>query len=249
MNGEKISAKEHLMPLQQKYLAFDIETAVEFPSQAPDWRAHRPLRISCAATLASDEAGVRLWHGRTKEGTPTPRMQGVEAACLVEYLADMVKGGYQILTWNGLAFDFDILAEESGATDVCKRLAWDHVDMMFHFFCKQGYRVALDSAAKGMGLSGKTQGMSGILAPRMWAEGRYQEVLDYVSQDAKVTLNLAQKCQQNRKLHWITQKGTRQSLDLPDGWLSAKAACLLPKPDTSWMRNPASRDEFIAWLR
>ncbi len=237
------------MPTHHKYLAFDIETATEFPTSAPDWRSYRPLGISCAATLASDTAAARVWHGQTGKGTPAPRMQKAEAGSLVEYLASMVKAGYQILTWNGLAFDFDILTEESGAKDVCKQLAWDHVDMMFHVFCKQGYRVALDKAAQGMGIPGKTQGMSGILAPQLWAEGRYQEVLDYVSQDVQVTMNLAQKCQQSRKFHWITQKGTRQSLDLPGGWLTAKAAYSLPTPDTSWMRNPASRDEFIAWLR
>jgi hypothetical protein len=123
------------------------------------------------------------------------------------------------------------------------------VDMMFHVFCKQGYRVALDKAAQGMGLPGKTAGMSGILAPQLWADGRFQEVLDYVSQDVQVALNLAQKCEQVGKFRWITQKGTRQWMDLPSGWLAAKNAFLLPKPDTSWMRSPASRDEFIAWLR
>jgi len=232
-----------------RYLAFDIETATVLPDETADWHRHRPLGISCAATLASDETSPMLWHGMTAKGSPAGRMQQNEAAEFVEYLARMTGDGYRILTWNGLAFDFNILAEESAAKDICKRLAWDHVDMMFHVFCKQGYRVALDKAAQGMGVPGKTQGMSGILAPQLWAEGRYQEVLDYVRQDVRVTLNLAQKCQQTRKFRWVTQKGTRQWLDLPDGWLTAKTAYLLPKPDTSWMRNPASRDGFIAWLR
>jgi hypothetical protein len=233
----------------QKCLSFDIETAVEFPASAPDWRPYRPLGIACAATLASDQAAARLWHGRTADGAPAPRMLKADAAALVDYLAGMAAEGYTILTWNGLAFDFDILAEESAAEDLCKRLAWDHVDMMFHVFCKQGYRVALDKAAQGMGIPGKTQGMSGILAPQLWAAGRYQEVFDYVIQDVRVALNLGQKCQQAGKFRWITQKGTRQSLDLPDGWLAAKTAFLLPRPDTSWMRNPASREDFVAWLR
>ncbi len=176
-------------------------------------------------------------------------MRQQEAVTLVEYLGRMTVDGYRILTWNGLDFDFNILAEESAAKDICKQLAWDHIDMMFHVFCMQGYRVALDRAAQGMGIAGKTQGISGVLAPRLWAEGRYQEVLDYVSQDVRITLNLAQKCQESSKFRWITQKGTRQWIDLPDGWLAAKAAYVLPKPDTSWMRNPASRDEFIAWLQ
>ena len=187
------------MPKSQKYLAFDIETAAEFPASALDWRPYRPLGISCAATLASDETSARVWHGQTADGAPAPRMQKADAVGLVDYLASMTKAGYTILTWNGLAFDFDILAEESAAKDICKRLAWDHVDMMFHVFCKQGYRVALDKAAQGMRIPGKPQGMSGILAPQLWAEGRYQEVLDYVGQDVRIARNLAQKCQQSGK--------------------------------------------------
>ena len=237
------------MPKQAKYLAFDIETAAVLPEETVDWFKYRPLGISCAATYASDEAAAKVWHGKTAEGSPAERMQRPEAAELVDYLARMAGEGYLILTWNGLAFDFDILAEESAAKETCKRLAWDHVDMMFHVFCKQGYRVALDKAAQGMGIPGKTQGMSGILAPQHWAEGRYQEVLDYVSQDVRAALTLAQKCEQAGKFRWVTQKGTRKSIDLPGGWLVAKAAYMLPRPDTSWMHNPASRDDFIAWFR
>ena len=37
----------------RKYLAFDLEIAREIP-EGGDWKANRPLGISCAATLASD---------------------------------------------------------------------------------------------------------------------------------------------------------------------------------------------------
>lgn len=237
------------MPSSRKYLAFDIETAAEIPISAADWRPYRPLGISCAATLASDEAGPRVWHGQTAEDVPAPRMQPAEAEKLVEYLASMVKAGYQILTWNGLAFDFDILAEESGLKDVCKRLAWDHVDMMFHVFCRQGYRVALDKAAQGMKIPGKPPGMSGYKAPQLWAKGRHEEVLKYVQQDVQIALQLAQACEVCHQFRWVTRKGTVQSMNLSQGWLPAKAAFCLPEPDTSWMDKPVLRSEFIAWLQ
>ena len=87
------------------------------------------------------------------------------------------------------------------------------------------------------------------MAPRLWAEGRYQEILGYVSQDVRIALQLAQKCEECGQFYWITQKGTRQQMDLTGGWLTAKAAFCLPQPDTSWMRNPPTRWEFIAWLK
>ena len=234
---------------QRKYLAFDIETAAIIPEGDFDWASKRPLGISCAATLASDAANARLWCGRAPDGSPAGRMSQAEAGELVKHLAEMAAAGYAILTWNGLAFDFDILAEESGAKDVCRRLAWDHVDMMFHVFCRQGYRVALDKAAQGMGTPGKPPGMTGIMAPQLWAAGRFQEVLDYVGQDVRAALQLALACEECAQFRWITKKGTRQRIDLTGGWLTAKRAYCLPLPDTSWMSDPASREEFIAWLK
>lgn len=36
----------------------------------------------------------------------------------------------------------------------------------------QGYGVGLDAMARGMGVEGKTEGMTGALAPIMWVQGR-----------------------------------------------------------------------------
>ena len=92
-------------------------------------------------------------------------MSQADARGLAEYLSKMAADGFQVLTWNGLAFDFDILAEESGAAASCAECAIDHVDMMFHAFCALGYPIGLDKAAQGMGLPGKPPGMSGAKAP------------------------------------------------------------------------------------
>ena len=65
------------------------------------------------------------------------------------------------------------------------------MDMMFHAFCELGHGVGLDAAARGMGLAGKTKGMTGELAPVLWAQGKREEVLRYVSQDVRTTMELA----------------------------------------------------------
>ncbi len=56
--------------MPRRYLAFDIETAKDVPGDDFNWRPHRPLGISCAATLASPSSEVVLWHGKTNEGAP-----------------------------------------------------------------------------------------------------------------------------------------------------------------------------------
>jgi len=234
--------------MAHRYLAFDIETSKDVPGEDFNWRPHRPLGISCAATLASGDTQPQIWHGKTPAGQPAAKMSREEAGALVGYLSKMAADGFRILTWNGLAFDFDILAEESAASAPCAEIALGHVDMMFHAFCALGYPIGLEKAAQGMGLPGKPPGMSGAKAPTMWAAGRFQEVLDYVAQDARATLQLAETCAGLRKLQWITRKGTRSTLALPKGWLTVREALLLPQPDTSWMSNPMSRRGFTAWL-
>src|SRR6516165_5255986 len=105
--------------MTRRFLAFDIETAKEVPGEDFNWRPHRPLGITCAATLTSDLGDLRLWHGKTKNGSPAQRMTSADALALVQYLSQMAKDGFTILTWNGLAFDFDILAEESASSGIC----------------------------------------------------------------------------------------------------------------------------------
>lgn len=235
--------------MSRKFLAFDIETAKDVPGDDFNWQPHRPLGISCAATLAVDSETPKLWHGKTGNGSPSARMNHQETAELVRYLRERVESGYTIVTWNGLAFDFDVLSEESGLVLECIKLALEHIDMMFHVFCIKGFPVGLDYAAQGSGVKGKLAGMSGIKAPQLWQRGEYQMVLDYVAQDVRTTLQLASLCEQRKALRWLTRKGTRSDCPLPSGWLAVAQAMDLPKPDTSWMDKPMSRSHFTGWLK
>jgi hypothetical protein len=232
----------------RKYVAFDLETAKEVPSEDFNWKPHRPLGISCAAMFPADAKEPIVWHGKQANGNPTQQMSRAEAVKLVQELLKYVGKGYTVLTWNGLGFDFDILAEESASRDECKRLAQNHVDMMFHVFCDRGYPVALDKAAQALAIPGKPPGMSGLLAPQLWAQGRYREVLDYVAQDVRIALQVALKCEERRRFEWITRKGTRSVISLARGWLIVRDALRLPEPDTSRMDRPIPRREFTQWL-
>jgi hypothetical protein len=80
----------------------------------------------------------------------TDAMTKSHCQMLVRQLVELSnKENFTILTWNGLSFDFDILAEESGMFNECKDLALNHVDMMFHFFASKGFPLGLDAASKG----------------------------------------------------------------------------------------------------
>ncbi len=99
-----------------------------------------------------------------------------------------------------------------------------------------------------MGIKGKPAGMTGQLAPQLWIQGRYQEVLDYVAQDVRIALQIAQACETSRSFKWSTRRGTTGFMPLDGGWLSVRDALRLPEPDTSWMSNPLLRRTFTEWL-
>lgn len=243
--GKQSGARNH-RPMN--FVAFDIET-VRLTPDGEDWHSHRPLGISCYALAWRKEGSIQSVAvcGRDDAGNPQPQMSRAECCALVEELADYVQRGFIPLTWNGLSFDFNILAEESGMHNQCCELARAHVDMMFHFFCLQGYPLGLDAAAKGMGLAGKLEGMDGAQAPILWQQAQFAKVLEYVTQDAITTLNLAEAVVERKRIRWQTRGGKPNRISIPK-WLTVVDALKLPLPNTSWMRKPLTRAGFTAWM-
>jgi hypothetical protein len=232
--------------MDYKFLAFDLETAKVQPPNARDWKQRRPLGISCAATYCGESTEPVLWHGRHAPNCPAPQMAVAEARALVSYLNERVAMGYTIVTWNGIGFDFDILAEESGLHKKCKALALGHVDMMFHMLCQLGFGVSLDAAARGMRLTRSCKKRQGALIPRLWAGGKCEEVFRHVGQDVRTTFALATRCCERGYVRWITRWGTGRMMRLPSGWQTARAAQALPEPihNDRW-----SREGLLAWTQ
>ena len=234
--------------MNRKYLAFDIETAKEIPGVDFNWKPHRPLGITCMASQATGEEVPRIWMSHTDSGIPAPRMTQSDVAAFILHLSKAAAEGFVPLSWNGLGFDFDVLAEESGLIEECRTLARHHVDMMFHVVCEKGFPVSLNSAASGLGVKGKLAGFEGITAPGLWSSGQYDLVTKYVSQDVSATLAVALTSEKQKSFAWKTRKGTVSTMPLTKGWLTVDDANRLPLPDTSWMTNPLSRSDYLSWL-
>ena len=79
--------------------------------------------------------------------------------------------------------------------------------------------------------------------------GTFDTVIDDVSQDVRTTLAVALESEKRGSFAWTTRKGTVSSMPLKRGWLTVEAALRLPLPETSWMSNPPSRHDFMAWLQ
>lgn len=235
-----------------RYVAFDLEIAKEVDSGG-DWMAELPLGITVASTLTSDGV-LKSWYAQDEDGRPLDRsMNPEEVDRLVFYLDGMHGLGYPPLTWNGLQFDFAVLYDEAEKMkERAKRLAFDHYDMMFHFFCVKGFPVGLNAVSEGLGLGGKTEGMHGALAPKMWKEGVIQriKVINYCDKDAILTAEVAQATLNKGSFDWTARSGKLNSFYL-DGsrWLTAKESLQLSEPDTSWMTGePLTRASFMRWM-
>ncbi|MEI8017590.1 MAG: ribonuclease H-like domain-containing protein [Schlesneria sp.] len=234
--------------MSRKYIAFDIETAKEIPGVDFNWKPHRPLGITCIASLETGEVEPRIWMSHTDSGTPAPQMTKTDVAKFIRHLCSANAQEFVPLSWNGLGFDFDVLAEESGLIDECRTLARNHVDMMFHVVCEKGFPVSLNSAATGLGVQGKLDGVEGMTAPGLWASGKHDLVMKYVAQDVSTTLAVALKSESQKSFAWITRKGTISKMPLSKGWLNVDTANRLPLPDTSWMSKSLSRGDYLSWM-
>lgn len=229
-----------------RYLAFDIEISKILPGDFSQWKNHRPLGISCAA-LKYGTRPPEVWYSQTANGKILYQMSISDLQQLVHTLEEAVDLGWKIVTWNGLGFDFDVLAEESQSWNSCRYLALNHIDLMFHFFCLQGYPLSLNKAATGMGLIGKMAGMTGAKAPILWAQGDYAKVIDYVSQDVQTTWELAELIAKYKIISWTSNCGNAQQAFFTDGLLKVNSAIELPLVMNSWMSDGIKRDDFLSW--
>ena len=235
----------------EKILAFDLEIVKDIP-EGVNWKDVRPLGISCASVLDNAKPLSYLYFHHDENYNPiSGDMTKQELIDMLERLIAFITDGYKILSWNGLSFDFAVLAEESGMYDECKELALNHIDMMFHFFCIKGYMLGLDTAAHGLGLQGKLPGMSGAKAPILWASPDLEDrlkVLRYVHQDAVSTLEVYEESIKQKGIKWISKSGRANVCWIPDGWKTVKECLELPLPDQSWMDKPIPREHFMEWI-
>ena len=228
---------------------------------ATDWKSYTPLGISCAAAAYLKPDGTtqrKFWHGQ--RGTA---MTKAENRAMLTDLTTWMKAGHTIVTWNGLSFDWAVLAEEAGMLDECSGLALRHTDLMFCVVAEKGYRLGLDAALAGAVIESKLhevtlrdgtkiEGMSGAMAPKMWQDGEMDAVLDYLGADVDQTVRLAHAVLKRRGIAWTSKTKRKQLSDVRlthDGRLPSVADCLQWRvPSTSWMPNPVPREDYFSWI-
>jgi len=177
---------------EYKVIGFDLEIAEDLPEDGNiDWTI--PLGVTCVGLATND---ARWWLAgdlldvNTENERYAERIDNV--ARLVDELERYCQRGYYIVTWNGMGFDFRVMAQDAkddvGLYKRICNLAWNHIDIAFQMRVEKGYMIGLDAAAKGLGVEGKTEGMSGALAPQMWRQGLEEQVRTFVNADGPTAL-------------------------------------------------------------
>jgi|SRR5581483_8082344 hypothetical protein len=234
-----------------QFAAFDLEIAREFPDNG-NWRDAAPLGITCAALALSDEPAPRFFYA-------APQLSREACVELVRELQRVAADGYTLVTWNGTAFDFAVLAQESDMARECAELALAHVDLMLLVTFRRGHFLGLQKALEGAGISGKKQEvilndgtrlyeMSGKRAPELWRRGEYDAVLSYLREDVMPLLELARLVEASKQMRWTSGKGNLQTLRV-EKLYSVRECFAFPLPDTSWMKmDPPQRAKLVEWM-
>ena len=226
-----------------------------------DWMNHAPLGISCAAAARKDEKGgyvTKFWQADEDKLA----MSDEQCVAMLLEMEQWAAAGHTIVTWNGLSFDFAVLANETGLKERCASLALGHVDMMFLSVAIRGYRLGLDAALAGAGVQSKLhevtlttgeviEDMSGARAPELWQLGERKAVLAYLGIDVSSTVELAHRLTNYRRLKWTSRAGRPNSFGFPliGGKIPSVLDCLkMKEPYTGWMPNPIPRSEYTAWI-
>lgn len=116
-------------------IGFDIETHAVTP-EGEDVLSHLPLGITCAA--ASVEGGEKkLFYPGWTENIPAGELEGPMKPYEINEMVDwMLDKKMLIATWNGLGFDWRVIATEVPDRDDIKEIALNHIDPMFELVCR-----------------------------------------------------------------------------------------------------------------
>jgi hypothetical protein len=162
------------------------------------------------------------------------------------YLRDAQRRGARVCAWNGLSFDLRWLGVVAGDLALAAEIALELYDPMLQFVGRRGFPISLAAAAEGLGIAEKKL-MAGADAPKEWARGNHQKVLDYVAGDCHLTGQVVARIEATRSIAWRTRKGTVSSEAMPE-LRRVREIMRDPPPDQSWMSDPKPWSRWFEWI-
>ena len=247
MGTQQSSSQASLFESAPARVSFDIEIADEIDLKpGEDLDQYGPFKISCAAAI-TDRGELKHWYAKDANGVVQRALDASGARSLLVHLRDAQKAGAMVCAWNGLSFDLRWLGHAADDMKLAREIALELYDPMFQFFVLRGFPVGLASVAAGLGIAEKKL-MHGADAPKQWAQGNHQAVLDYVAGDCRLTDSVIARILSSGEIRWRTKKGSVSSERMRK-LLKVRELLDAPLPDTSWMSEPMPREKFTRWLQ
>ena len=185
----------------RKCLVLDIETAnLDMEAEGLAFDNPEGWNTSCVGIYdiwEGESEGVHYYYVANPDKIMTPELEEYNLGSmesLASTLEECYKRGYYIVTKNGKGFDLPILRKPlekggAGLEDIINKYETDnrHIDICQLLRDQYGYRFSLQNLVKGLYGEQESKTMDAAHAPKAWANGDHQEVLDYCMHDCVLT--------------------------------------------------------------
>jgi len=162
-----------------KIVVFDLETK-KLADEVGGWKNIEKMCVSCIGAWRSDTAMYKVW-----------KEEGIKDFISWLNWADAIVG------YNHTLFDYRVLKPYTNI-DVMKKK--ENIDLLKIARKAIGKQVKLDTLAfETIGI-GKTAGFTGAMAPQLYKEGRWLELIQYQLDDVQVTTKLFYHILKNKTL-------------------------------------------------
>ena len=185
----------------RKCLVLDIETAnLDMDAEGLAFNNPQGWNTSCVGIYdvwEGESEGINYYYVSDPDKIMTPELEEYNLRSMDSLLTTLTHcydSGYYIVTKNGKGFDLPILSKtlENGGAGLKSIIdkyetADRHIDICMLLRNQYGYRFSLQNLVKGLYGEEESKTMNAAHAPKAWAKGDYQEVLDYCMHDCVLT--------------------------------------------------------------
>ena len=176
-------------------IALDIETK-NLSTEIGGWGNTHMFVVSTVATWDGQIGKIYVEKDLTDKIVAKSNTQVLPMRQLKYDLDDIYKSGQKLLGHNIVAFDLPVLRDSLDIYCVRKFLNdKQYIDTSRELTKQYGERFRLQNLVDNT--LGETKSLESVMAPALWKQGEYQEVVDYCLKDCKLVYDLYKHGQEN----------------------------------------------------
>ena len=169
-------------------VALDIETK-NLSTEIGGWGNTHMFLVSTVATWDGQIGKIYVERDITDKIVAKSNVQILPLRQLKFDLDDIHKSGKKLLGHNIAAFDLPVLRDSLDIYCIRKFLKDEqYIDTSKEITKQYGERIRLQNLVDNT--LGETKSLESVMAPALWKQGEYQEVVDYCLKDCKLVYDL-----------------------------------------------------------